>query len=276
MHGEIPETWRGSLTWPKTRFVEYTDDSFTTKKTQPAWLGVLGPVLRAEVGDTLQIHFLNRSQRPASVHPHGVRYTKDSEGAHYRAGGAGGMVKPGGRFTYTWIADEESGPGPGEASSKVWWYHSHVDEPADVNAGLLGPLVITARGRARPDATPADVDREFVGLMMIFDEAQGQERGLMHSINGFVFGNVPGLVMKRGERVRWYLLGMGNEQDLHTFHWHGKTLRAPGRRTDVIELLPGSMVTADMRADNPGTWMLHCHVADHFYAGMYGTFTIEP
>jgi FtsP/CotA-like multicopper oxidase with cupredoxin domain len=31
-----------------------------------------------------------------------------------------------------------------------------------------------------------------------------------------------------------------------------------------------------MRADNPGTWMLHCHVADHFYAGMYGTFTIEP
>jgi FtsP/CotA-like multicopper oxidase with cupredoxin domain len=276
MHGEIPEPWRGSLAWPKTRFVEYADDAFSVRKIQPPWLGVLGPVLRAEVGDTIQVHFLNRSGRPASVHPHGVRYTKDSEGAHYQAGGAGGLVAPGARFTYTWTADEESGPAPGEASSKVWWYHSHVDEPADVNAGLLGPLVITARGRARPDATPADVDREFVALMMIFDEAEGQERGLMHSINGFVFGNIPGLTMKSGERVRWYLLGMGNEKDLHTFHWHGKTLQAPGRRTDVIELLPGSMVTADMRADNPGTWMLHCHVADHLKAGMYGAFTIEP
>ena len=277
MHGgAIPQPWRQSRTWRKTRFVEYTDDTFTTKKAQPPWLGVLGPVLRAEVGDTIQVHFLNRSRRPASVHPHGVRYTKDSEGAHYRQGGAGGRIAPGQRFTYTWTADEESGPGPDDASSKVWWYHSHVDEPADINAGLLGPLVITARGRALPDGTPADVDREFVALMMIFDEAGGQERGLMHSINGFIFGNIPGLVMKSGERVRWYLLGMGNEQDLHTFHWHGKTLRAPGRRTDVIELLPGSMVTADMRADNPGTWMLHCHVADHFDAGMYGTFTIEP
>jgi FtsP/CotA-like multicopper oxidase with cupredoxin domain len=276
MHGEIPAAWRDSLAWTKTRYVEYTDDTFSVKKPQPPWLGVLGPVVRAEVGDTIQIHFLNRSSRPATVHPHGVRYTKDSEGAHYRAGGAGGHVAPGGRFTYTWTADEESGPEPGEASSKVWWYHSHVDEPAEVNAGLLGPLVITARGRARPDATPADVDREFVALMMIFDEAKGQESGLMHSINGFVFGNLPGLVMKNGERVRWYLLGMGNEKDLHTFHWHGKTVKGPMQRTDVIELLPGSMVTADMRADNPGTWMLHCHVADHFHGGMYASFTIEP
>jgi FtsP/CotA-like multicopper oxidase with cupredoxin domain len=277
MHGgPIPEPWRRSLTWRKTRFVEYTDDTFTAKTPQAPWLGVLGPILRAEVGDTIQVHFLNRSRRAATVHPHGVRYTKESEGAHDRTAGPGGRVAPGARFTYTWTADEESGPAAGEASSKVWWYHSHVDEPADVNAGLLGPLVITARGRARPDATPVDVDREFVALMMIFDEARGKERGLMHSINGFVFGNVPGLVMKSGERVRWYLLGMGNEKDLHTLHWHGKTAQVPGRRTDVVELLPGSMVTADMRADNPGTWMIHCHVADHFYAGMYGTYTIEP
>ena len=46
MHGEIREPWRESLTWRKTRFVEYTDDSFTVKKAQPAWLGVLGPILR--------------------------------------------------------------------------------------------------------------------------------------------------------------------------------------------------------------------------------------
>ena len=52
--------------------------------------------------------------------------------------------------------------------------------------------------------------------------------------------------MKAGERVRWHVLGMGNEVDLHSPHWHGKTVRigglANGRRTDTIELLPGSMV----------------------------------
>jgi hypothetical protein len=59
--------------------------------------------------------------------------------------------------------------------------------------------------------------------------------------------------------VRWYLLGMGNEVDLHSPHWHGKTVKVGFHRTDTVELLPGSMVTADMRADNPGTWMIHCH-----------------
>jgi manganese oxidase len=36
------------------------------------------------------------------------------------------------------------------------------------------------------------------------------------------------------------------------------------------------MVTADMLADNLGTWMLHCHVADHIDAGMLTTYTILP
>jgi hypothetical protein len=31
-----------------------------------------------------------------------------------------------------------------------------------------------------------------------------------------------------------------------------------------------------MRADNPGTWLLHCHVADHMMAGMYATYTVAP
>ena len=80
--------------------------------------------------------------------------------------------------------------------------------------------------------------------------------------------------MKQGEKVRWYLLGMGNEIDLHTPHWHGETVTDGGRNTDVIELLPGSMKTVDMLADNPGTWMFHCHVEDHMEAGMMAVYTI--
>ena len=279
-HGPgIPRPWAGHTRHKKVRYVEYTDQTFTTRKPQPEWLGVLGPVIRAEVGDTVRVHFLNRARGHYSVHPHGLRYTKDHEGAVYAGQGAGARVPPGGRHVYTWTADEGSGPGPADPSSIVWWYHSHVDEPRDVNVGLLGPLIVTARGRARPDATPADVDRELVLLLMVFNENRAgddkNERGLMHAINGYIFGNLPGLVMDNGEKVRWHVLGMGNEMDLHTVHWHAKTLDFRGRRTDVIELLPGSMATADMRADNPGTWLLHCHVGDHMHAGMFAVFTIR-
>ena len=223
----------------------------------------------------MRVHFLNRTRGRYGMHPHGLRYTKEHEGAHYGAAGAGGRVGPGDRHVYEWIADEGSGPGPADRSSIVWWYHSHVDEPVETNAGLLGPIVVTRKGQARADATPGDVDQEIVLLFMIFDEAKGQERGLMHSINGYIFGNLPGPELRRGERVRWYVLGMGNEKDIHTAHWHGKALRAGGRHTDVVEVFPGSMVTADMTADNPGTWLLHCHVADHLKAGMFALYAIR-
>jgi len=275
----VPRPWAGNTRQKKVRYVEYTDDTFTTRKPQPAWLGILGPIIRAEVGDTVRVHFLNRARGVYSVHPHGLRYTKDDEGALYGAPGAGARVRPGGRYVYTWTADEGSGPGPGDPSSMVWWYHSHVDEPREVQLGLLGPLIVTGRGRGRPDASPADVDRELVLLFIVFNENRGKdqknERGLMHAVNGYIFGSLPGLDMANGERVRWHLLGMGEEMDLHSVHWHGKTLRFRQRNTDVIELLPGSMATADMLADNPGTWLLHCHVGDHMRSGMFAVYTIK-
>jgi FtsP/CotA-like multicopper oxidase with cupredoxin domain len=274
--GSIPEPWTRYTVWKKTRYIEYTDASFSFKKPQPQWLGVLGPVIRAEVGDTIQVHFLNRASGFYGIHPHGVRYDKNNEGAHYLGAGTGAQIPPNGSFTYTWFADADSGPGPNDPSSLVWWYHSHVDEPAETNAGLLGPIVITKKGMARPDGSPMDVHAEFIMSFFIFDEDKGKERGLMHSINGYIFGNLQGLVMQSGSKVRWYLLGMGNEIDLHTAHWHGKTVAYQSRRTDVIELLPGSMAVADMSADNPGTWLTHCHVADHIYGGMLTTFIIQP
>ena len=114
---------------------------------------------------------------------------------------------------------------------------------------------------------PTSVDPDDEGFI---------ESNLMHSINGFVFGNLPGLDMSVGERVRWYELGMGTEVDLHTPHWHGQTLLLNGNRTDIVELLPASMKTLDMVPDNPGTWLFHCHVNDHIDAGMLALFTVTP
>ncbi len=270
----ILQPWSLQLEWPKTRFIEYTDDTFTTLKPQPEWLGILGPVIRAEVGDEIVVDFLNRGHRGHDMHPHGLRYDKNNEGSVYLPVVKGGFVAPGARYTYHWFANAASGPGPGQPSSIVWWYHAHVDPGVEVNAGLMGPIIVTAKGKAKPDGSPKDVDREFVASFMIFNEQGAKAPVQFYAMNGFIFGNLPGLIMKQGDKVRWYLLGMGNEIDLHTPHWHGETVTDGKRNTDVVELLPGSMSTVDMLADNPGTWMFHCHVEDHMEAGMMAVYTI--
>lgn len=54
-----------------------------------AWehLGLLGPVIRGVVGDTLKVTFRNNlKEHNASMHPHGVWYDKESEGSPYNDG----------------------------------------------------------------------------------------------------------------------------------------------------------------------------------------------
>jgi FtsP/CotA-like multicopper oxidase with cupredoxin domain len=40
--------------------------------------------------------------------------------------------------------------------------------------------------------------------------------------------------------------------------------------------MPAEMHTVDMTADNPGTWMFHCHVEGHLASGMYTHYVVEP
>jgi manganese oxidase len=250
--------------------------------------------------------FKNRTKISCSVHPHGLAYDKASEGALYADGTSGAdkkddLVAPGGTYTYTWNATEQSGPTHGDASSVLWMYHSHFVEGKDINTGLIGPIVVTARGSARPDGAPKDVDREFITAFAVFDESDshyfesnlaGQNRPRptvsprtdpavrkafeIYSINGFVEGNMPVLTMKKGERVRWYLLATGNEEDVHTPHWHGQTVVANHMRMDTVPLTPMGMMTADMIADSVGTWLFHCHVSEHYEGGMRTLFRVLP
>lgn len=292
---------RVGSTYRKAIYREYTDSTFTTMKpVSPEWAhkGIMGPILRAEVGDTIRVVFRNLASRPYTMHPHGVLYDKASEGAPTNDGTSGALkaddsVAPGDGHTYVWAVPERAGPMPSGPSSTVWLYHSHLSEPKDTNAGLMGAIVVTRRGMADAEGRPVDVDREFVTLFKVFDEnvswyldenlrragldeEPDEEGNLMHAINGLVYGSLPVMTMRQGERVRWYLLDLGSEFDLHTAHWHGNVTDLYGRRTDVVELMPGSMKVADMVADNPGTWMFHCHVDDHITAGMTGRYRVLP
>jgi FtsP/CotA-like multicopper oxidase with cupredoxin domain len=285
-------------TYTKCLYRGYTDATFKQRAplaAADAYLGMLGPVIRAEVGDTIVVTFRNTCSFPASVHPHGVFYDKDSEGTPYADGTSGkdtadDLVAKSATHVYHWQVPERAGPGPMDGSSVMWMYHSHSDEVRDTYSGLMGPMVVTAAGKARDDGSPTDVDREVFALFSVMDENQSiyidreidrlsepdglvddedfGESNLMHSVNGYVYGNQPMITVEKGERVRWYVMAMGTEVDLHTPHWHGNTVVANGMRTDTVSLLPATMITADMVPDDPGIWLFHCHVNDHILAGM--------
>jgi FtsP/CotA-like multicopper oxidase with cupredoxin domain len=307
-------------TYRKAVYREYTDDTFAKLKPRPAeWehLGMLGPVLRGEVGDTIRVIFKNNATHPFSMHPHGVFYAKDSEGSGYEDGTSTPDkmgVSPGKTHTYNWEVPERAGPGPNDPSSVVWLYHSHANEPKDVESGLVGVILISRKGAAGPTGRPTDVDREFVNLYMIVDEntswylqhnidtytsdPKGIQKlelipadhlGDYHlfgsgfatanfrsSINGYMFANAPMMTMKKGERVRWYVVTIGEGLNIHTPHWHGNVVLQGGHRTDVILIGPAQMETVDMLPDDPGIWMLHCHFDEHMQAGMMARYQVLP
>ncbi len=299
----------------KAIYREYADASFATLKPRgPAEEshGILGPVIHAEVGDTITVVFRNNTRLRVGIHPHGVFYAKAFEGAHYMTDtgpmgnendhgamlATGADVSPKGQYTYHWEVPERAGPGPSDPDSIVWLYHAHNHEGVDIYAGLIGAIIVTRRGAANPDGTFKDVDREFVALFMIFDEnmspyldanigrftsspnavrktdSEFKESNKKHAINGLLYGNLDGLTMRRGERVRWYLIGLGNETDIHTAHWHGNTVLRQGSRIDTVELFPATTEVVDMRPDNVGTWLFHCHVTDHMAGGMVTRYRV--
>jgi len=303
---------RVGTVYRKAVYREYTDATFSTPKKRPPemqYLGMTGPMLHAEVGDTIRVVFKNNATQPYSMHPHGVSYKKDSEGAPYPGMSMAetGLVPAGHLHTYIWNVPERAGPGANDPSSIVWLYHSHNYEPKDVNAGLAGPIVITRRGMARPDGTPKDVDREFACLFMLIDENQspyldhnintyagdpksvnkleavpvdpdgnahlvlGKGFAIVNHksvINGYMYGNGPMMTMRVGDRVRWYLLTVGDGFNFHTPHWHGNVVTMDKQRIDILPLSPATFVTVDMVPDNPGIWMFHCHLSEHMTSGM--------
>jgi len=109
---------------------------------------------------------------------------------------------------------------------------------------------------------------------MPMNDSMSMDSNMKHSINGYIFGSMPGLDMIEGENVRWYVIGMGGEMDMHTAHWHGQTLLWNGMRVDTTEVFPATTKVLDMVPDGPGTWLYHCHVNEHIDKGMEVLFRV--
>ena len=85
--------------------------------------------------------------------------------------------------------------------------------------------------------------------------------------------NTPEIHVKVGDRVRWRIAALGNE--FHAFHIHGHRWNNGIRNVDSEILGPSTTLDIEYTENNPGEWLYHCHVTEHFSGGMVGWYIVH-
>src|SRR5918998_2570697 len=181
-----------------------------------------GPTLTAEVGDVLVVHFRNADKRlrqAVTMHPHGVKYNPEYDGAYMGDfTRAGGFIAPGESFTYQWECTPDS--------VGAWPYHDHgPNHTLNSFRGLFGAIIVRPKGEKPPDR----VHNLFAHQLA--PPVTRLERNF-HCFNGRAYaGNTPTLTARPGEDVEINVFGQ--DSNFHTFHIHGHRWRdAAGAFTD--------------------------------------------
>uniref|UniRef100_A0A8C8HDA9 ferroxidase n=1 Tax=Oncorhynchus tshawytscha TaxID=74940 RepID=A0A8C8HDA9_ONCTS len=288
-----------STRFTKVVFRGYLDSTFSTpdiRGEMDEHLGILGPVIKAEVGQTIMVFFRNLASRPYSLHANGVSYTKQTEGLSYEDESKywykyDNEVQPNTTYTYLWKVNANVGPTGDESDCRTWAYYSGVNPEKDINSGLIGPLLVCRKGTL---STKAVDMREFMLLFMTFDESKSwyyeknheimerknkRARVMDHdftAINGIIF-SLKGLRMYTNQTVRWHLFNMGSPRDLHSVYFHGQTFIHKQTRDHtqaVYPLLPGGFATLEMLPSKPGLWQLESEVGLSQQRGMQTLFLV--
>jgi hephaestin len=90
------------------------------------------------------------------------------------------------------------------------------------------------------------LENTFPGLDMLRSScaaaatASEQEANKKHSVNGYIFCNMPEIMVPEGARLRLVLIGVGGEDDMHTPGFTNHVQETPAGSTYVVELYPGS------------------------------------
>ncbi len=107
------------------------------------------------------------------------------------------------------------------------------------------------------------------------------EHGQFWSMNGIAgMPAAPLLSARRGET--WVIRMVNRTAFAHVMHIHGHHVQEVTRSDgppeaawrDSILMQPDSEVSVAFVADNPGRWMLHCHMLEHQAAGMQTWFEV--
>ncbi|KAF3693960.1 Coagulation factor VIII Antihemophilic factor [Channa argus] len=280
----------------KAVYREFVDATYTVPKPRSEWTGIQGPVIVANAGDRVVVHFKNLASQPYSISPVGITYWKQSEGAGYDDSTTGqekqdDAVSPGGYYQYIWDINANDGPTISDPDCLTYSYSSQVDPVRDLNSGLIGALLIckpsafTDKGQRRNPA--------FVLLLAVFDETKSwygerverksraqfkrsSSRKKYDTINGYVNTTLPGLTMCQGRNhVFWHLIGVGTTPEIHSIQFQDHTLQVLTHRKITMEVTPMTFITAQMRPTTVGRFLISCQIHAHRYDGMDAFFAVE-
>jgi FtsP/CotA-like multicopper oxidase with cupredoxin domain/plastocyanin len=244
-----------------------------------------GPELRVTEGDTVRVTLENDLPVPTTIHWHGVNVPNAMDGV---AGLNQAPVKPGASFTYEFTA----------TPAGTRWYHSHTDPALQVPMGLYGALIVA------PRQAETVYDREYTLMLAEWDTEltpgvaagsdpigpkdamlRGGELGAdLFLVNGKMHGAIPPLMVAEGERVLLRLIHTGAIP--HPIHTHGHSFQIVATdgnlvpelarwTKDTVLIGPAERYDLAVVADNPGVWMVHCHIEHHMANGMMTTLWYE-
>jgi FtsP/CotA-like multicopper oxidase with cupredoxin domain len=234
-----------------------TITAFTYNGTVP------GPMIRVTEGDQVRIVVKNELPDATTVHWHGVEVPNAMDGV---PGVTQAPIEPGESFTYEFVAKPAG----------TFMYHSHFEGDVQVSAGLYAPFIIDPK---EPEENPPAVDQTLMISESRLRDGQtfapmpmtGMEPNFF-TINGKAFPATEEVTVKKGERVRLRLIGIG--QFIHPMHLHGipfKIVATDGHAVpeaaqltkDTVTVAPGERYDIEFVATEPGQWMLHCHILHH-------------
>jgi hypothetical protein len=218
-----------------------------------------GPTIQVTRGDRVRIIVDNHLPEATSMHWHGFEIPIDMDGA---PGSSQDPIVPGGRFVYEFTLHQEG----------TYFYHSHM--AMQEMMGMIGAFVMHPKDGYKPRA-----DRDFVIILQEYailpnitvPNSMNMEFNWL-TFNGKAAPATTPLIVRHGERVRVRLINLG--MDHHPIHLHGHqfviTGTEGGRQPESTwgpanTVLVGVAQSRDIEfvANNPGDWMLHCHLPHH-------------
>ncbi len=248
---------------------------------------VPGPTIRVTEGDTVEIAVTNALDEPTSIHWHGLHVPNDQDGV---AGVTQEPIAPGETFNHTFMAPHAG----------TFMYHAHGPKSREqIDRGLYAPFIIDPAGG---DAIQADKEVTLtIGNWMVGDTSgtmPGVDMGDNASmsmeydyftINGKSFPATEPIEVEEGQLVR--LRFLNPSQTIHPMHLHGMDMAivakdgeplADPQRINTLDIGQGETYDVVFLADNPGTWLLHCHDLHHASnagqepGGLIVAITVKP
>ncbi len=229
-----------------------------------------GPTIEAVEGDKVRIIVHNKLPESTVMHWHGLEVPIAMDGV---PGVTQEPIRPGESFTYEFTLKQNG----------TFFYHTHG--AMQEGMGMVGLFIIHPKYAYNPP-----VDKDFALVLQEWAILPGATvpntmsmEFNIFTVNGRAAPYITPLVIKQGERVRIRLLNF-SVIDHHPMHLHGLTFWVTGTeggRIPDTAWIPGNNVlvgVAQVRevefiADNPGDWVMHCHMFHHmmnFMSSMVG------